>query len=688
MPFFALIITILMGGLVLGVDLSRLRAEAENAQRAANAAALAGVVYLPDFADSAYTRAYEEARKNGFVTGQRGVAVTPSRVPGYTGRLKITINEPVSLAFGGVFGLVPQTVSRSATAEFDEPVQMGSPDYVLGYAPFPTTVVTSTDAPSPPVQGFFLAQRGRYDSKELGDALSPYFQSFQANGFGHGWESSNGNPNPCIPSAHLCNGLTSNPDHPTNFQGYDYVVDDPVTNTLVIKLFDSYDENGAPGGLINAPCSEYLDPPFNALGSVAGLNGGGIPCNNSKLIDGGGSNAFGSHTTTLKFSLSGPYQTAVDTSFKPITTTPAIAAAQSQSCTAASGVNCVVAPEFLAGSDPAYLYCTAHASCANTYSPYAFRFVNYAIIHGRGIFHIHVASTINADGTEGTHLNQFGIAVCADPVSSLGLGTSDNPSGSSDASNPYQFDPAASPNSYPYTSDPDPAGATNDWNPSSCPSPNTTIAGNDHCPNAGTAGPGQCVHVYANGSMSIHNQLVNGKSLIPLGYVPTEYDGKTLQVRLFDVGDTTQNGSNNTIEVLTPAGDLSHYSTNSPAFYGFPTNLDYTYNATSDPGSGFTTVAETATQPRTTPIVVSNDAPAGNNHFSWGVFNGSWLNIKVPINLAPFGKNYKDMVNGTASNPAFGGYWKVLYNVHGLASDTTTWQVTVSGSPVHLVSGS
>ncbi len=127
MPLFALIIMVLMGGLVLGVDLSRLRAEAESVQRAANAAALAGVVYLPDFADSAYTRADEEAKKNGFVSGQRGVTVTPSRVPNYDGRLKVTISEPVPLAFGGVFGLIPQTVNRSATAEFDLSIATGRP---------------------------------------------------------------------------------------------------------------------------------------------------------------------------------------------------------------------------------------------------------------------------------------------------------------------------------------------------------------------------------------------------------------------------------------------------------------------------------------------------------------------------------------------------------------------------------
>jgi len=63
------------------------------------------------------------------------------------------------------------------------------------------------------------------------------------------------------------------------------------------------------------------------------------------------------------------------------------------------------------------------------------------------------------------------------------------------------------------------------------------------------------------------------------------------------------------------------------------------------------------------------------------IYNGSWLDIKIPIHL-PTGQTYASMVN------AFGGYWKVLYDIGGSGADTTTWQVTVNGSPVHLLPGS
>jgi len=721
MPFFALILVVLMGAAALGIDLSRVRAEAENAQRAANAAALAGVIYLPDFKDSAYTRATEESRKNGYVTGQKGVTVTPSTMPGYGGRLQVTVNEPAPSIFGHALGILPQTISRSATAEYDLPLQLGAPDWVLGYAPFPTKLVSSAGA----YQGFYLAQRGRYDSKELGDALSPYYQSFAGNGFGQGWEkpgpSSNSstmtsppaNTNHCNP-VDKCPGLTQNSDRPTNFKGYDYVVDDPLPNTLVIKLFDPFDENDLDNWcgqwaqdsygkwycakpVKKHPSGQLLAQPYNS------------PSDN-KLIDGGGSNAFGSHTTTLEFTLSGPYQTPYDTSDKPIKTTPGTLAS-GQSCTGVAGttaVNCVISWPFNAGQDPAYLDCISstsrHDTCDQSYSPYAFRFVNYAIIHGPGIFHLHSNSVQNSDGTEGTHLNEFGIGVCGD--SKPGLGTAANPSGSdvSNPAHPYANDPggdtavnppAGSPagtprtwndagNHYPYTSDPDPAGPST-WNPDSCPSPNDPSI----CPDPGTAGPGKCVHIYAFDRMAIHNQLSNGKSLIPLGYVPTEYEGKTLQVHLFDVGDTTiTTPPDNTIEVLTPVGDLSHYD--NALNLGFPSSLDYTYKADSDPGSGFVVATETPKQSNASQALdVSAPEPA-TSHFSWGRYNGSWLTINVPIDLSSYNKKYYDMVNGTGagsgSTPAFGGYWKILYDAKGLATDTTTWEVAVNGAPVHLIS--
>ncbi len=693
MPVFALILVVLMGAATLGIDLSRVRAEAESAQRAANAAALAGVVYLPDFKDSAYTRASAEARKNGYLTGQKSVIVTPSTVPGYGGRLKVTINEPAPSIFGHALGIFPQTISRSATAEYDLPIQLGAPDYVLGYAPFPTAMVPP---PTYQYQGFYLGQRGRYDLEELGDAYSPYFESFSGNNYGSASIAGNGGNrnNPCTTGAPLqCSGFKLNPDrvalNPTNpagFSGYDYVVDDPFTNTLVIKLFDPYDERNfdANGGL-----AQGSSRPSNI--ALAGS-----PFQN-KLIDEGGSDGRWGNYTTLEYTLSGPYQTPYDTSDKPITTTPSdVGIGQCQTV-----VNCVVSAQLDAGEDPAYLACRSQittGSCAGYYSPYAFRFVNYAIIHGRGIFHIHVNSVTNSNGSQGADLNLFGLAVCAD--SNPGLGTASNPS-SSDSTPSYSQDPTGdtttgtisttsnlSTNHYPYTTDPSNGNGSEYWNPSSCSSPNTQPEASGQCPTPGTAAPGNCVHLYAVGRMCIKIKLQGGQSLVPLGYVPAEYDGKTLQARLYDLGDTgaPPAGQYNTIQVLTPAGDQNYNTYGATMIHsGFPSNLDYTYEAapTDNPGSGYVSLSPSPTTPGSgSHAIIVSCITACSSGSTTGRFNGSWLTVRTPINL-PGGLHYSDMVN------QFGGYWKILYSVanNTVSADTTTWEVSVNGAPVHLISG-
>jgi len=579
MPLFALIIMVLMGGLVLGVDLSRLRAEAESVQRAANAAALAGVVYLPDFADSAYTRASEEAKKNGFVSGQRGVTVTPSRVTGYAGRLKVTINEPVPLAFGGVFGLIPRTVSRAATAEFDLPLELGAPDYVLGYPHFPTSLTSSgTDT-----QGFYLIARGPYGQQENGDAYSQYFESYNTAGDGAFKVSSNfdvtatqaitDDTNPCHsadPAAPQgCSSVHTNPDAANaKFTGYDYVVDNPFTPTLVVKIFDPYYEG-----------------PFNADSGNSLSNAGKFP-DQTGCGDGGTGVKFCTPTditnteqtdfpVALKFTLSGPYQTLLDTTPRDVKVT-ATTAISSSAYTCAG--DCVLSYPFTAGDDPAHAQCHPLASspagsCVGKTSPYAYHFLNYAIIH-QGIYHIHVQSTANVgkpfDGVYGTGGNAFGLAVCADtPV----LGNSTDPSAGGAAVS-------------------DPHGTTG-WDPASCPNPNPTPSQNPTdnqtaCSYAGTAPPGGCVHIYATQRMCIINILSNGRSIIPLGYVPPEYDGKTLDVRLYDPGDVS--GSANTMTVLTPAGDPSH--PNGTLNNGYPAALDYTFSgAPTDLNSGYNVVA-------------------------------------------------------------------------------------------------
>jgi hypothetical protein len=101
-------------------------------QRAADAAALAGVVWLPGNPTTAYTVALAEATKNGFTNGTGGTVITPIKDASNDRRLNVTITAPVQTFFMRVFGITSIPATRSSKAEFVLPVPMGSPQNYYG----------------------------------------------------------------------------------------------------------------------------------------------------------------------------------------------------------------------------------------------------------------------------------------------------------------------------------------------------------------------------------------------------------------------------------------------------------------------------------------------------------------------------------------------------------------------------
>ncbi len=100
---------------------------ASRAQNAADAAALGGVAFLPGNNVGAVTTANQIARTNGFGT------VTPEVVG--ANRIRVTITAQVNTMFARLVGVSTVTIRRSSTAEYEQPVAMGSPDATLGNDP-------------------------------------------------------------------------------------------------------------------------------------------------------------------------------------------------------------------------------------------------------------------------------------------------------------------------------------------------------------------------------------------------------------------------------------------------------------------------------------------------------------------------------------------------------------------------
>src|SRR5882762_257177 len=124
----ALMIVVLLGFTGLVTDIAWYEVNLMRIQRAADAAALAGVVYLPGNAAGAQTAAQQEASKNGYATGANGVTVTATPEALNNRILGVTVASPVRSWFARLFGINQFSASRNALAEFVLPVPMGSPE--------------------------------------------------------------------------------------------------------------------------------------------------------------------------------------------------------------------------------------------------------------------------------------------------------------------------------------------------------------------------------------------------------------------------------------------------------------------------------------------------------------------------------------------------------------------------------
>jgi hypothetical protein len=127
----ALMLTMLLGFTGLVIDVGWFEVNLVRVQRAADAAALAGVVYLPGNPGGGATAAKAEATRNGYTTdAATGVNVTAAPDPGNSKVMLTSVTAPVNTFFARLFGVTNFVATRRARAEFILPVPMGSPlDY-------------------------------------------------------------------------------------------------------------------------------------------------------------------------------------------------------------------------------------------------------------------------------------------------------------------------------------------------------------------------------------------------------------------------------------------------------------------------------------------------------------------------------------------------------------------------------
>ena len=172
----------LMACLAISSDTSRWYDEMNRVQKAADAAALAGVPYLPFDLTNATLQAKAVAKRNGYDDASPDVVVTVV-IGDLQSQLKVTISSRINNTFGGFIGLSQTTITRTATADYKGPAPMGSPCNTFGNEPnagggASSPTPTGTAMPSPPFSNcsrnptFWGVLEGPETGKVQGDRYS------------------------------------------------------------------------------------------------------------------------------------------------------------------------------------------------------------------------------------------------------------------------------------------------------------------------------------------------------------------------------------------------------------------------------------------------------------------------------------------------------------------------------------
>jgi Flp pilus assembly protein TadG len=160
--WLAITLIVLLGFAGWAIDFAHWNDERTNMQKAADAAALAGAVYLPDDPAGAIAAAKSLAAKNGYSSG---VSITTLA---NANQLKVTINSTVKSDFAQVVGIKSASMSKQATSEYESPTPL---DMVL-VIDRTGSMITPTAAPFTDLKNAALAVLGYLNPKSESIALA------------------------------------------------------------------------------------------------------------------------------------------------------------------------------------------------------------------------------------------------------------------------------------------------------------------------------------------------------------------------------------------------------------------------------------------------------------------------------------------------------------------------------------
>jgi hypothetical protein len=621
---------VLMGLGGLSIDVMRLYDLYARAQRAAEAGALAGVLYLPcyyastasdttvsgcapgaspDGTNSAVSRALNEVSRNGFGAPPASGTVPPAqacpapvtsvevavcRVPGKSTDLQVTVTETTNVFLLSAVGVGPASVSATAQAEYLPPIQMGSRQSYFGDQAECSSSPSGPGACDPTksgagyvhLQNFLAVIDGPGDLKEFGDAYvyceegpstapppnqGGPFTSFTGMSTNHPEYSDS--PHCGVPSTSPPNA--GNPDQqPTGYDG-------PMTRGTVHPGAHNYAITvDTPNSSVWVYNGNYI--PTNVAG-VPNLDHFqctcqpkyGLPSYGLKTHDGGHFDDpyFYFNTTYTLYRVPYVYLRSNDqlvqkTTFPPYDMMTNDLSAHSCNTDGSQVYDLSKLSTYQAGG-PTAGGCVAVSSI----SPGACfeQWCQIGVAQSTGLYRLAVETTGLTNTIQGWGAKEYAIKVC---------------------------------------------------------NPGTTSASIFNCPvgaNTSVAAWNNMTVYYASSQASASSDLAN---------IPATYAGRSVVVSLFDPGDSSGDVY---MEIVPPAG--------SGVAVQYPAGI----RTKTDPGNNQTAIWSST----------------GNDR----IYNGLWINTTVNL-----------------PSSYTGGWWQMYYDVpNGTPNDTVTIAFSVIGSPVHLV---
>jgi Flp pilus assembly protein TadG len=708
---FVLVSVVLIGSVALVTDVSWLWVNHQRMQRAADAAALAGAIYLPGDPTRAYSAAQAEAAKNGYKNGAGGITVTPLQDPKNLRRLTVNINGAVGTYFARVFcingGVCLKTVPVGATgrAEYTLPVPMGSPQNYYGVGYFVDAVTTTT---STPVNGDtnwqatgLAVSGGAWSSPTSAYTDDNVYASETSNGHQQIWDGFGlldfGVAPPSDPSLAIL-GIEVRMNG-AYLQGYG-------TSTLCQLGAQVSWDAGATWStklLTTALGTTYTD--VRAVGSSSSTSAwGSHTWTRNDLTDSNfrvrlewiNGNSQCASTRSVRLD---QLQARITWKYDSITTTTTIGPTDVKSPTGA-----VLAPQNYWGvmqsqgssivDGDAYMskWNIAKSSQNSTYQPADY--YNYAVEFPAGATggEVWVFDPGFCDGGSSRGTGEWWLG-SDKPVSAYYdlWDTGSTPYDESDDTLVYSSghlyeEFLFSDHELGSTSSPDCSAKS--WHHNWWKIPGVVLSGGSkgrvyrlHTYTTDFARPtnqddtngmnafaiwatatGGTPRVYGYGAMEAYVRLPGGKSSeFYLARIEAAHAGKTLIINLWDPGDTGALAAK--LEILQPTA--TSYQ---------PVSFSYTAKRVASSSSASSCDSNTGTN---VTFVTTN---SGNS----SKFNGCWLTMEVVL---PNGYDAPHPSSDTVTTE--GGWWKIRYTMSGtstdFSTDVTTWTATIRGSPVHLV---